>query len=189
MKILITTIAIAFLSLSCTPIKSLPTETQNQIPAKAEMMSMDPVTRQVDFEKQNSNYKFKATIPETWMVEYLPDIESFNVFDPTLPGTSLEQSQIFIRYFKAGDFLTLQTVDILSREELNINGRKAVKYEIKKKTGVSNFRAQPQWRNEQHFVTDIRYSNDNPTNFYVFGKNPNLPDPDFETFLKTLSFQ
>lgn len=190
MKIFLAIIAIALLSVSCDNKTNAPTAFPDKsTEAKSETTNTTLSTREVDFSEQNQVYKLSSAIPEKWKVEYIPEIESLNVYDPSLPGTSLEQSQIFIRYFKANDFLTLQTVDILSREQSTIKEHPAVRYEIKKKASVANFPSQPQWRNEQHFVTDIRYSSANPTTFYVFAKNPLLANSEFEAFLNSISFK
>lgn len=143
----------------------------------------------VDFSTLQSIYALTGALPSTWKVEYIKTIEAINIFNPNLPGTTLEQSQIFIRYFSANKFLTLSTVNILQREELTILGHSAVKYEIKKKDGVANFANQPIWRNQQHIVVDIRSTDNNPTTFYVFAKNPNLPEETFNTFLNSLQFK
>lgn len=142
----------------------------------------------VDFSKFSSTYQFEATIPSSWKVEHVAGIDSINIYDPSKDGSSLEQSVIFIRNFTANSFLTLGTVEVLSREEAEIKGHAAVKYEIKKKTGVANFVQQPSWRNQQHKLIDIRYNQSNPSPFYVFAYNPELPEASFDAFVDSLIF-
>jgi hypothetical protein len=144
----------------------------------------------VEFSELNSSYKFSGKVDNKWKVEYVAASDSINIFDPTIEAeSSLEQSQIFIRYFRANDFLTLTTVDILSKEATEVSGHPAVRYEIKKKAGVANFTNQPLWRSGQHKLIDIRHSETNPSIFYVFAYNPVLPSSVFEEFISSLEFQ
>ena len=129
------------------------------------------------FSKFNSIFRFSADLPEGLEASYVPEIESVNISD-----------KIFIRYFQANDFLTLSTVDILQREQTEINGHKAVRYEIKKKSGIANFPHQPEWRNAQHKLIDIRFTNLNPSLFYVFAHNPDFDEKEFEKFIDSLIF-
>lgn len=136
-----------------------------------------------------SPLNFTAEIPEEWQSEYISEIEAINIFDPAVEAESnLEKSQIFIRYFNASQFLTLNSVTIYSQGESTINKRPAVTYDIEKKSGVANFAYQPIWRNQRHFVTDIRSSENSPATFYVFAKNPDLSQDIFDDFLKSLVF-
>lgn len=148
-----------------------------------------PSTQTVEFSKFNSVYKFSAEISQSWVAEYIPSIESINIYDPARAGTSnTDKSVIFIRYFNASSFLTLNTVNILSRFETSVNGHAAVRYEIKKKPEVNTFANQPIWRNGQHKLIDIRYSPSNPSPFYVISYNPELPEEQFEKFVTSLKF-
>lgn len=132
---------------------------------------------------------FSAQIPTSWEVEYVSEIESINFFDPSAEGESnLDKSQIFVRYFVASQFLTLQTVTIHSRSESSLNGRPVVTYEIEKKAGVADFPSQPSWRNERHTVVDIRSTDESPTVFYVFGLRPELDTQVSQAFLESVSF-
>ena len=138
---------------------------------------------------ENIPFDFTAEIPAEWQAEYISEIEAINIFDPALEAESnLEKSQIFIRYFNASQFLTLSTVTIHSQTESTINNRPAVTYDIEKKSGVPNFAYQPAWRSQRHFVTDIRSSDDSPTTFYVFARNPDLSQNIFDSFLKSVIF-
>lgn len=137
----------------------------------------------------DSHLSFSATIPSTWEAEYIPDIQAINFFDSSVEGKSnLEKSQLFVRYFVANQFLTLQTVTIYSENESVINDRPAVTYEIEKKSNVADFAFQPSWRNQRHFVTDIRSTDDNPTTFYVFAQRPGLDQEVIEAFLQSVTF-
>ncbi|MDP2625126.1 MAG: hypothetical protein Q8P27_02985, partial [Candidatus Peregrinibacteria bacterium] len=137
----------------------------------------------------DANLNFKVEIPIEWEVEYVSEISSINFYDPNVSGdSSLEQSQIFVRYFNASSFLTLNTVTIYSEVDSTINGRPAVTYDIEKNAGVANFVSQPSWRNERHFVTDIRSTDDSSTTFYVFGRRPDLDDEVFNSVLESAEF-
>ncbi len=132
-------------------------------------------------------FDFAVTIPSQWEMESVPAIEALNFYDPNAPGeNNLEKSQIFVRYFRANQFLTLSTVTIHSREETKIIGRPAVRYDIEKKAGVPNFPNQPRWRSARHAVTDIRASDANPSVFFVFGERPDLSEETFDSFLQSI---
>ena len=134
-------------------------------------------------------FDFSATIPTAWKVSAVPESQAVIFYDPEgSSGTDLDNSQIFVKYFKASAFLTLSTVTIYEREAFEIKGRPAVRYDIEKKPDVANFFGQPKWRNERHFVTDIRSQDASPTIFYVFAKNPELEDEIFEQFLQSVRF-
>ena len=178
-------LAIVFIAAGCNR-AAIPAET-NSVEQPA-MQAEETST--VDFSSVNSTYKFSGKIDADWKVEYIPSVESINIYNPAIEGkTSLEQSQIFIRYFRANDFLTLSTVDILSREEANVANHPAVRYEIKKKAGVANFPNQPSWRSGQHKLIDIRLSATNPSLFYVIAYNPDLDSNIFEEFISSLEFE
>lgn len=126
-------------------------------------------------------FRFSAEMPEKWNVEFVKEINSLNLSDSS-------SSQIFIRFFEANDFLTLKTVDVLTREAKEINGHMAVRYEIEKKSNVPEFPYQPKWRNQKHKLIDIRFSKNNPSFFYVFAYNPELDDAIFDQFINSLIF-
>ena len=177
--------ALIFVAAACNKQPAALMNNSDQEPATQEQ---DFLT--VDFSSVNSTYKFSGKIDADWKVEYIPSVESINIYNPAIEGkTSLEQSQIFIRYFRANDFLTLSTVDILSREEANVANHPAVRYEIKKKAGVANFPNQPSWRSGQHKLIDIRLSATNPSLFYVIAYNPDLDSNIFEEFISSLEFE
>lgn len=132
-------------------------------------------------------FDFSFEIPTEWQAEAIKAIEAINIYDPHSEGAStLEKSQILIRYFRASDFLTLSTVSIFSREKKTVIGRPAVDYLIEKKSAAADFPHQPAWRNRRHRVLDIRASDSNPSVFYVFGKRPELTDEEFEKFLNSI---
>lgn len=135
-----------------------------------------------EIESVDENFNFSAEIPVNWTVAYVPEISALSFLD------TMGESKIFVRTFSASQFLTLNTVDIFSREESTINGRPALTYEIQKRSEVENFPKQPLWRNERHFVTDIRSNDDPITTFYVFAKNPSLPQEVFDAFLDSVTF-
>ncbi len=132
-------------------------------------------------------YNYSVEIPAGWKVEVVKETEALNIYNPLAPGTNnLEKSQIFIRYFKANSFLTLQTVNILERTEMTIQNRPAVRYLIEKKATVANFVNQPSWRSQKHIVTDIRGSDNNPSIFYVVAKRPDLDEQIYQHFFDSL---
>lgn len=145
--------------------------------------------RELDFSTVNSIFKFSAKISGKWKIEYIPQIQAVNIYDPAVEAIgNLEKSQIFIRYFEASDFLTLSSVAILNRESTVIKNHPAVRYEILKKPGVAPFPHQPSWRNRRHQLIDIRLSGANPSTFYVFAHNPNLAEGDFDNVIRSLAF-
>lgn len=134
-------------------------------------------------------YKFSMYVPRAWEAETVRANASINLYDPALTGpTNLEKSQVFIRYFRANTFLTLQYVNIISREQRTVAGRPAVSYVIEKKPSYANFQSQPAWRNIRHRVVDVRVSDTSPSTFYVFAKSPDLADAVFDAMLDTLVF-
>jgi len=143
----------------------------------------------IDFSLYSDSYRFGGFINENWEVEYIEDIDSINVYNPSIEADSnLEKSQFFIRNFSARSFLTLSTVHILEKSERIVQGKDAVNYTIEKKSGVRDFASQPSWRNQKHNLTDIRYSTQNPSLFFVFSYNPDLDKDVFEAFLTSLIF-
>src|SRR3989338_1772231 len=141
----------------------------------------------VDLSSVDPHFRFSANIPDEWDVAYVPQIESFSIYKKDAEHDE-EPSQIFIRYFEANSFLTLSTVDILEKNKTSVNGHEAVQYKIIKKSSVSNFSFQPQWRNEEHRLVDVRLSGQNPSLFYVFAHNPSLDENIFRAFLSSLIF-
>lgn len=132
--------------------------------------------------------------PAHFDVEYIPQIQSLNVFDARGKGTARERSQVLIRYFDAADFLTLNTVDIFETQETVVGGESyggtietytARAYDIAKKSGVTDFSFQPRWRNERHVVTDFR-EKEGFTRYYVVAKNPALDQSVYEEILRTM---
>ena len=134
-------------------------------------------TKRLEFATVDPIYRFSAIVPISWEAIAVPQIQAINISD-----------QIFIRSFTANTFLTLSTVDIFDRQELTIAGHDTVRYDIQKKAGVPNFPNQPAWRNQRHFVTDIRFSATNPSIFYVFAVNPMADPVIVEEFFKSLIF-
>lgn len=132
-------------------------------------------------------YKLQFTIPEGWEVEYVPSIESLNLYTVAGSGTALERSQVFIRYFDASQFLTLQTVTIHITTDRSVGTGPYVAraYDIEKKAGVASFADQPSWRNSQHTVTDFR-ATEGYTRYYVVAANPSLDTKVYEEVLASM---
>lgn len=173
------------------PNSSTEIQTEEQAPTeKSDAEIATQVLNSYDFSDLNPTYKFSSKIPNNWLVEKVPAIDSINIYDPNLGGSSnLDNSVIFIRNFSANSFLTLSTVEILNKEETTLKGKPAVKYEIKKRANVPNFPNQPLWRNELHKIIDVRLANTNPSLFYVISYNPKLSEEQFNSFIKNLEFK
>ena len=126
-------------------------------------------------------------VPTDMEVEYVPSIQSLNIFSVDGEGTARERSQIFIRFFDASQFLTLNTVTIHETSDLIVGEENytARRYDIEKNPGVANFPDQPLWRNERHIVTDTRKSS-GFTRYYVVASNPELDTEIYESFLQNL---
>ncbi len=142
-----------------------------------------------DFYQFHPVYRFSAELPAGWQAEFIPEITAINLYDPGAGGaTNLEKSRIFIRYFEANDFLTLATVNIISHQADTINDHPVVRYEIEKKPNVPTFPYQPYWRNSRHKLVDVRFSQNNPTTFFVFAYNPVLSENNFLDFIRNIKF-
>lgn len=159
---------------------STPTTTPTTVPTAT------PAAR-TDFSRFNAKLAFSAELPTGWSASYVASSEAIAVF-PTADSTSLDKAVIFIRYFEANQFLTLSTVDVLSRTETTVTDHATVRYEIQKKAGVADFANQPVWRSQKHIVTDIRATSTSPSLFLVVGQNPTLANADYDTFLKSIQF-
>lgn len=135
----------------------------------------------------NEFASLRFVVPNGMEVEYVDSIQALNIYAKDGPDTSLDRSQIFIRYFDADRFLTLSTVNIYSTSDLAIGKGNYVarQYDIEKKTGVPNFAGQPSWRNARHTVTDTR-KKAGRTRYYVLAKNPELDQRIFDEFLAGL---
>src|SRR3989344_4737496 len=134
----------------------------------------------VDFSKINSEFLFSAEIPKEFEAEYLPQLKAINIYNPALKGdNNIEKSQMYISFFRASRFLTLNTVDITRQDKIIIKGHEAILYEIIKKDGVPNFSGQPYWRNFKHKALDIRLTKDSPSYFYSFAYTPDLGEKVF----------
>jgi len=145
--------------------------------------------KRFDFSSLSTIFTFSAEIPDSLEAEFVNKNESINIFNPKdVKSNNQDSSQIFIRHFSANSFLTLNTVDILQEEKTTAVNRPAVRYEIKKKENVPNFPNQPLWRNEQHKLIDIRYSDNNPSTFFVFSYNPEFSEKQFERFIQSIEF-
>ncbi len=143
----------------------------------------------VDFSQINSEFLFSAEIPKELEVEYIPQLKAINIYNPSLTSqTSIEKSQLYISFFKANRFLTLNTVDITKQDKITIKEREAILYEITKKDGIPNFYGQPMWRNTKHEALDIRLTQTNPSYFYSFAQNPNLSQKIFDDVINSLIF-
>ncbi|TSC76600.1 MAG: peptidase M23 [Parcubacteria group bacterium Gr01-1014_31] len=126
-------------------------------------------------------------LPAGWAVEYVPQIQSLNLFTLTGKGIARARSNVFIRTFTADTFLTLDTVTIHQTKDGQINGYDLIRYDLEKKPEVPDFPYQPAWRNARHIVTDLR-ANPGRSVFYVVAQNPTLPTAVYSDLLGTLRF-
>jgi murein DD-endopeptidase MepM/ murein hydrolase activator NlpD len=167
------------------------TEVVKKMMAPISEMQLDPdfsPLRANEIQDVSDAFQFSSMIPVRWRAEAVPAIGAINVYDPnSTEPSNLEKSQIFIRSFSANDFLTLSTVTILSVSDFFIDDRPTRQYVIVKKPGVSPFANQPSWRSEEHVVTDVRVSDQNPSVFYVIAKRPDLDETTYQAFLDNLS--
>ncbi len=125
-------------------------------------------------------------VPVGLEVEYIPSIQSLNLFSLNGEGSARDRSQVLIRYFDAADFLTLSTVQIYSTEEDVVgDGYEARRYNIEKRDGIADFTDQPSWRNERHIVTDFR-KQDGFGRYYVVAKNPELSEEVYQQLLDSI---
>lgn len=145
--------------------------------------------KEVDIEQINSSFKFSAEIPSNYEVEYVEASDAINIYNASVAAPSnIDASQIFITKFEADNFLTLQTVDILSEENMRVGERPARKYEIEKREDVDRFVNQPLWRSRKYKLVDIRFSEQSPSTFYVFAYNPQFGEGNFDEFISSLEF-
>jgi hypothetical protein len=149
----------------------------------------EPTSNEIDLRSLSSKFQFHITIPRDWDVEYVNEIDAINIYNPNAQDeNNRENSQLFLRFFEANTFLTLQTVDIIERTPTTIHERDAVDYLIKKRPGIANFPHQPTWRNLEHRVLDIRKDETSPSLFYVFAKRPDLPNKQFEEIIQSITW-
>ena len=141
-------------------------------------------------EAGGETFQLSFVVPEGMEVEYVPSIDSLNLFTVSGIGVARDRSQIFIRYFDAYDFLTLPTVTIHETEDLIVGSQRntARRYDIEKKSDVTNFVDQPTWRNERHIVTDVR-AEEGFTRYYVIATNPELDTKIYEAFLENFTIK
>jgi len=133
-------------------------------------------------------FKLSFKIPEGMNVEFIPEIEALNIYSEEGEGTTLDRSQIFVRYFDANRFLTLQTVQIYSTLDLTVGAESYVarRYDVEKLPGITNFPSQPDWRNERHVVTDFR-GEEGFTRYYVVAGSPELDMAIYESVLQSMA--
>ncbi|MEK7620243.1 MAG: M23 family metallopeptidase [Patescibacteria group bacterium] len=136
------------------------------------------------------SFSIEFDVPAGWDIEYIPSIQSLNLYTLAGEGVARERSQIFIRYFDASSFLTLSTVTIHSTEDLTVGTGDYVarQYDIEKNADVADFADQPSWRNERHIVTDFR-SAEGYTRYYVVAANPELDPEVYEEFLASMTIK
>jgi len=146
----------------------------------------------IDQDSLNSGgnlFKFSITIIDSWDAELAQRGTTINVYNPAMvENNSLDSSQIFIDSFVANNLQVAEDINILSREEHEVTGLPAVTYVISKNGNEEAFTGDPAWRDEIHKITEVRLSQENPSRFYVFAKNPDLSEAEFKRFLDSLEF-
>lgn len=131
-------------------------------------------------------FDFNVAVPEDWVIKAVNGGDEINFYDPEIETeTSIEKSQIFLYEFVANDFQVPDNISILSRKDEEFAGRPAVTYVLSPQDGTS-FSGQPSWREEIHKITNIRLREENPSRFYVFAKNPDLSEAEFQRFLNSV---
>ncbi|MBI4256434.1 M23 family metallopeptidase [Candidatus Uhrbacteria bacterium] len=135
-------------------------------------------------------FPIEFTVPAGWDVEYIPSIQSHNLYSLSGEGTARERSQMLVRYFDASSFLTLSTVTIHSTEDLVVGNGDYIarRYDIEKNEDVADFVDQPSWRNARHIVTDFR-ATDGYTRYYVVAANPELDPSVYEEVLASMKIE
>lgn len=141
-----------------------------------------------DLAQYNAVYQLAAELETGWQVSYVAPTEAIALFPTGANTNSLDAAQIFIRQFEANDFLTLSTVNVISREQTTVGAHAAVRYEIEKKSDVAQFANQPAWRSNKHQLIDIRFSTKSPTTFFVVAYDPALGAEKFNAFIAGLKF-
>lgn len=153
---------------------------------------MDPTpptrTYNSEIELGGDIFNLSFNIPAGWEVEYVPSIQSLNLYTLKGSGTARERSQIFIRYFDASSFLTLNTVTIHKTTDTTVGPYTARRYDIEKNAGIADFPDQPSWRNQRHIVTDFR-ARDGFTRYFVVAANPELDPAVYEQILQSMEIQ
>ncbi len=171
-------------------------------PSRSEDIQSDQATltnlQEASSIKENGGFKtvdpsvkfpFSFSIIENWEYERVLGGNALNIYDPLVEqGSSLEKSKIFVKFFQASDFLKSESFNALSREDREINGRRAVEYILSKKENAPTLNGEPSWRGETHKTVDIRLYPENPSPFFVFAKSPGLSDSEFERFLRSVKF-
>jgi hypothetical protein len=136
------------------------------------------------------DFPLEFEVPAGWDVEFIPSIQSLNLYTLAGEGTARERSQMLIRYFDASAFLTLSTVTIYSTVDLTVGtgNYTARRYDIEKKIGIHDFVDQPSWRNRRHTVTDFRFE-DGFTRYYVVAANPELEPAVYAQVLTSMTIK
>ena len=171
-----------------------PTLNQNsqQVNLNSPTNTSTPTTTEfstADLPDRDPKLNFSASVPAGWVAEYVSGSQAINLYNPIAAGsTTLERSQIFVKYFEASSFQTLTTVDIKSRKETTVNNRPAMVYVIQKKSGQADFASQPAWRNLEHTVTDIRSTDTTPSLYLVVAQRPGLSPTIYDAFLGSIDF-
>lgn len=153
-------------------------------------MTFPPSTKRATdlaYAQGEETFRLDFVLPPDWDIEYIPSIQSLNLYVLSGEGTARDRSQMLIRYFDASSFLTLSTVTIHSQEDLTVGASDYVarRYDIEKKSGVADFADQPSWRNERHIVTDFR-GEEGFTRYYVVAANPELDAALYEQVLASM---
>lgn len=188
-RIFIIVIFIIAIGLVIGMIYFLPKGNTSPLMQDAENKISEVFEKTIDFSEINQEFSFSAKIPKEFEVEYVSNVRAINIYNPSQTGDSnIEKSKIYVSFFKASKFLTLNTVEITQQDKVTVQGREAILYEITKKETVPNFTGQPTWRNVTHKAIDIRASQNSPSYFYSFAKNPDLSQKIFDDFINSLNF-
>ena len=140
----------------------------------------------VDVQGVSRIFNFNVAVLESWSVVAVANGTEINFYNPASPKKGArEQSQIYLTSFVANDFQVPEGISVLSREDHEVSKRPAVSHVISPKNS-NDFSGQPSWRNGTHKTTSVRLQDDNPSRFYVFVKNPDLAESEFQRFLNSI---
>ena len=126
-------------------------------------------------------------IPEGWEAEYIKEIRALNLYPLHGEGSARDRSKVLITYFDADRFLTLDTVNIHTIDDLAVGQESYVgkRYDIEKKQEAKEFKEQPLWRNSRHIAVDFRKSS-GYGRYYSIAVNPNLDLNLYQAILKSV---
>lgn len=139
-----------------------------------------------DLPDRDPAFEFTMNIPKTWRVEYIATTKAINIYDPSLTGTAVDKSQLFIQYYVGKDFKdSSRAIDPV--EDTTIANGNAVHQQNLSASGAASA-MYPAWLVQAHQLTDIRTGTKNPYTFYSVHAAPTISNDMRSTVLNSLSF-